>query len=56
MTEAMCWRDLHDPNIGGKMDIDDYYKLAEAAGLPKKDIEELVRIRALERMRKDVKP
>jgi len=52
----MAWRDLHDPHIGGVLDADDFYQLAEAAGLGKAEIERLVKERAWQRMKKELPP
>lgn len=54
MIEAMCWRDLHDPKVGGRLDAEDFYQLGEAAGLDKKSLDELIKVRAYERLKKDL--
>jgi len=56
MLEAKCWHDLHDPQVGGQLDIEDFYELAKAAGLSQKEVEALVEERAYQRMRKEMPP
>ncbi len=56
MLEAMAWRDLHDPNIGGKLKAEQLYDLAKQAGVAEEDIQKIVRQRAEERLNNDLEP
>lgn len=54
LLKAMCWRDLHDPHIGGSLDAEDFLELAKAAGLGPRDVEKLIAERAWQRMKKEL--
>ena len=54
LLQAMAWRDLHDPNIGGKLDTAGLLKLAREAGLDEDTVQKLATQRANDRLDMDL--
>lgn len=53
---AKAWDMLHDPEVGGQMETDDFLELCVNAGFTQKEAKKAALKRANDRMDRDLKP
>jgi hypothetical protein len=56
LEQAKCWSAVHDPNIGGMMDAEEFLELCKAAGYSEEAAQKAATERANKRMDKDLTP
>ncbi len=54
LEQAETWRLLHNPTVTGPMTADEFYEMCKAAGYGEEASQKAARLRAYERMKKDL--